>query len=203
MPRNLLVALGLILTAFSHLLAQEVVIEPPAPSSYSEERPAFMHFKKIVISPRNSGSYDVEITLQAELPNSLPKGRGASFYMSFDFEEMDPDKSLPTSRIPFFHEDLSVSFNRNIGDSKFNFSAYPIEMRKRSWEFKIVNFTARKDTISFSLRSPLFALHPASKVVFRSNYMKAISPTQGYGPLIQETAPVSPDSPEAGGILAK
>lgn len=191
-PKPLL-TLGLILTVCSRLPAQDVVIEPPAPLPYSEERPAFMCFKKIVISPRDSGSYDVEITLQEPLPRSLPEGRGAYYTMNFDFAELHPEKSAPTDGTPNFYSDLIISFTRGSGNSKFDYYDSTLHFRKRDWEFKIFNFKARKDTISFSLRSPLFALHPASRVVFRSNYMKAISPTQGSGMLTHETEPVSPD----------
>jgi hypothetical protein len=197
MLRKRLLVLGFVLSALSPLPAQDVVIEPPAPSSWSEESPAFMHFKKIVISPRDSGSFDFDITLHGELPVTFPKGRGASFTLSFDFAEIDPYKSVETNRIPFFNDDLSISINRYVGESKFQ--AYPrvLEYRKRNWDIKVSNLSARKDKITFGLRSPLFALHPPSVVVFRSNYWKATSPTQASGMMVQETTPVSPEPPAA------
>ncbi len=195
MTIKLLFIFAAVLTTISGLQAQSVIIEPPAPPSYSEDRPACMFFKKIVISPRSSGSYDIDITLQDALPNTFPKGRGASFSMCFDFAEVNPEKSLPDSRIPNFHADLDISLRRPIGESKFE--AYPttVEYRKRAWDVKVTNLIARKDAISFSIRSPLFALHPPSQVIFRSNYWRATSPTQSFGALTHETTPVSPDPP--------
>ncbi len=195
MPLKPLLLLGLVLTALSRLPAQSVLIEPPAPASYSENRPAFMCFKKIEISPRSSGSYDVEITLQGDLPSKFPKDRGAHFNMSFDFAEISPEKSLPTNWIPNFNVDLNISIIRGVNDSKFQTWPTTIEYRNRTWDIKVANLVARKDTISFSLRSTLFALRPPSQVVFRSNYMRATSPTQASGGVAHATDPVSPDLP--------
>jgi len=188
----------LFLSVFSSLRAQSVTIDPPAPPAYSEERPPYVFFKNIEISPRDSGSYDVKITLQDALPSTFPKGRGVHFTMSFDFAEIHPEKSLPENHIPNFHADLNISFDRGIGETKFRTYAAPLEYRKREWKFQIANFMARKDTISFSVRSPFFALHLPSRVVFRSNFMKATSPTQSSGSVSHETLPISPDLPEAG-----
>lgn len=194
MTQKLLVILCLAVSALSRLSAQSVTIEPATASVYSEDRPAFMFFKKIVISPRSSGSYDIEITLQDALPNTFPKGRGASFSICFDFAEIAPEQPLAESRIPNFREDLCIDLRRSIGESKFETWPASVDYRKRNWEVKVTNLIARKDTISFSLRSPLFALRPACLVLFRSNYWKATSPTQSFGALIDETKPVSPDA---------
>lgn len=201
---RLLLALVLTLAAFSRLSAEDpsapsIIIEPPAPVSYTEDRPAYAFFKKIEISPRSSGSYDVTITLQADLPTTFPKDHGLYVSMNFDFAEISPEKSLNTNHIPYFNDDLAVSLNRNIGSPKFDSYASTVEYHGRKWDFKVSNLIVRKDTISFTLRSPLFALHPASKVVFRTNPMKAQSPTQSSGIIGHETTPavLDPGAPTA------
>ncbi|HRJ72697.1 MAG TPA: hypothetical protein PLS03_10755 [Terrimicrobiaceae bacterium] len=201
MTSKFLVILCVLVPAMARLSAQSVTIEPSRTSAYSEDRPAFMFFKKIVISPRSSGSYDVEITLQDALPNTFPNGRGASFSMEFDFAEIAPEKSLSENRIPNFHADLDISLNRGIGKTRFEAWPASVDYRKRNWEVKVTNLIARKDTISFSLRSPLFALHPPSLVLFRSNYWRSTSPTQSFGALIDETTPVSPDPSSSDSLI--
>ncbi|CAN5797217.1 hypothetical protein BH09VER1_BH09VER1_19680 [soil metagenome] len=199
--KPLFLALVLTVATFSRLSAeglgpQSVIIEPPAPSSYTDDRPAYAYFKKIEIAPRGSG-YDVTFTMQGDIPSTFPKDRGLDINMGFDFAEIDPYKSVPTSRIPNFHEDLMVSFYRYVYSAKFEPYVGTVEYHKRKWDFKITNFIVRKDTISFSLRSPLFNLHPASLVVFRTNPMKATSPNSSSGSIGQETTPISPDLPAA------
>ena len=193
--KPLLLALVLTLAAFSRLSAEDpgtpsIVIEPPAPASYTEDRPAYAFFKKIEVSPRSSGSYDVTITLQADIPTTFPKDRGLYVSMTIDFAEISPEKSLNTNHIPHFNEDLVVSLNRNVGSPKFDPYAGTVEYHGRKWDFKVSSLIVRKDTITFTLRSPLFALHPPSKVVFRTNPMKAQSPTQSSGIIGHETTPV-------------
>lgn len=196
-----LFALALLLAAFTSLHAQSepqsVIIEPPAPSSYTEDLPAYAFFKKIEIAPRGSG-FDVTITLQGDLPTVFPKDRGLDINMGFDFAEIDPYKSEEkTNHIPGFHDDLYVSLSRNVGWTKFESYVGSVTYHGRKWDFKVTNLIARKDTISFGLRSPLFNLHPAAKVVFRSNPMKATSPNSSSGSIAQETTPISPEAPAA------
>ncbi len=165
-----LVFLALLATAFFARAGESVTIEPRAPSSYSATRPAYLFFKKIVITRQSKTTYDFDITLQGPMPKDSTAELGLRYKIYFDFDGVQVSNPEVT-KTPGFSDDMIVNVFRNPGDPSFRPWLSSLEIRRKVFEVKILQLSLQNDSIFISAQSPLFARDIKTNVVFSSGLL--------------------------------
>jgi len=162
-------ALAFCLTAVS-VFAQSITIEPSAPASYSASKPAYLYFKKIVVTRQSKTTYDFDITLQGPMPKDSTTELGLRYKIYFDFDGVQVNNPEVT-KIPGFSDDMIINFFRNPGDPTFKPWLSSLEIRHKVFEVKILQLSIQNDSIFISAQSPLFARDMKTNVVFSSGLL--------------------------------
>lgn len=162
-------ALALCLAALP-AFSQSVTIEPPASSSYSASRPAYLFFKKIVITRQSKNTYDFDITLQGPMPKDSTAELGVRYKIYFDFDGIQVNNPEVT-KTPGFSDDMIVDLFRNPNDPTFKPWLSSLEVRHKVYEVKILQMSLANDTVFISAQSPIFARDIKTNVVFSSGLL--------------------------------
>ncbi|MFZ4775757.1 MAG: hypothetical protein ACOYM3_10355 [Terrimicrobiaceae bacterium] len=132
-----------------------LVVEAPATtSSYSKDRPDYLHFKEVVVTREGAQRLKFEITLRGNLPAN-PK-ENVSFYIGFDIDS-DPLTGGATADKLAFGQDIGVFIFQNSTDSRFRTESNGVEFKGRRREITISGLKVKDDKIVVELRSELFS----------------------------------------------
>lgn len=162
--KRALVFLALLATAFSSRAGESVTIEPPAPASYSAAKPAYLYFKKIVITRQSKTTYSFDITLQGDLPHEFPQGQGADYFIYFDFDNVTVEHPEVTN-IPGFSDDMSIKLCQRPGDPQFTALATTLEIRHKVYAMKVGTMGLNGNNIFFTAECPYFGRDIQTNVV--------------------------------------
>ncbi len=152
--------------------AKSITIDVPPPSSgYSEEHPAYLYFKQIVISRKAKSMYEFHLTLQGDLPPRYDKESGVRFKTYFDFQGIKSEK--PEKKVGnTFADDMLISVYHNGGGLKYEVWTSLQAMGSRVYELDVTGLKVTKDQISFTARCPIFNEDIPTKVLFSSGFLK-------------------------------
>jgi len=158
-----------LLGSLSTLTAGEPVkvTNPPAPAP-TEQKPAYLYFREGTFARTGNQRVTCEIKLDQKMPLAARKQK-IVFFLAFD---IDNDGTTGTQYITFpgFGKDIAVWLTKEPNQSRFVPDSSTLIAKGKKHEIEVTKSRVDDETISFELKSELFAYYPTCRVYAMSNH---------------------------------
>lgn len=159
-PLSLFAALGILIASAFPSFSQSVTLEDSSTPQFSEEKPDYLHFKKVVVTREGKNKYNFDITLKGKIKSNTKDK--IYYYVGFDIDD-DAATGTTAAHSPKFGQDIWIFITKPVGTNRFEENSSSVMFRGKVQELKLSGLKMNDDKINFDLRSELFGFNDKFK----------------------------------------